>query len=42
MGSRPNQSEAELRDYIAAALLASANAAATAKADKPAEKTKLN
>jgi putative acyl-CoA dehydrogenase len=39
---RTNQSEAELRDYIAAALLASANAAATAKADKPDEKTKLN
>jgi hypothetical protein len=39
---RTNLSEAELRDYIAAALLASANAAATAKADKPDEKKKLN
>jgi hypothetical protein len=40
--SSDHRTEAELRDFIAAALLASANAAATAKADKPDEKTKLN
>jgi hypothetical protein len=39
--ARSNQSEDELRDYITTALLAHANTAAAAKAEKPDDK-KLN